>query len=628
MTNTPQTPQRDKYVKVGMIAFFVLAGILLLFFLLFKINSVKSAFLTLTEILQPIILGIVVAYLVNPIMQTIDKPFATFFVKVCKFKKYGAKIARSISVTLAILLFLGLIAAIVYLITPQLASSVISLIETLPAQIDIAINRVTEFVGKNEHFSGIATGILDYGKDWLEKDLPVFITNHAGKVASGVVKTAGFIWDLIVGFIVSVYVLMSKETFKAQFKKILYAFAGKKHTESVLTVLKKSNQVFSGFITGKIIDSIIIGILCFIGTSLLNMPYAVLVSIIVGVTNVIPFFGPYIGAIPSTLLIIIVDPLKGFYFLIFIILLQQFDGNILGPKILGDSTGLSPFWVVFSIVVAGGLFGVVGMLLGVPLFAVIYYLINESVRYKLSKRQLPVETEVYMSGNPIEPIESEDLSAEESVPVPEEPQQKGESPVRKKDLINKTNDLINTVNTLNTRLGDLDRENAELRAQIEELKVAAQTEPEAQPVCEEIAFEEEILPATQPETDVVEQEEPEEIIEDAVVLPQEPPAQKPQAQQEDVSVPAIDLDDKAIEYGADAIGMIVKESVKYANIISASSSDDKKELLNLIMGKAEIAKTDIFSIAEGDAECDTKQELIAAVLDETIDYFKSVAGQI
>ncbi len=628
MTNAPQTPQRDKYVKVGMIAFFVLAGILLLFFLLFKINSIKNGFLSIIEILQPIILGIVVAYLVNPIMETIDKPFDTFFVKVCRFKKHGAKIARGLSVAIAIILFLGLIAAIVYLITPQLFASVVSLVETLPAQIDIAIKQITDFVGKNEIFSAIATNALDYGKNWLENDLPTLVTDYAGKVATGVVKTAGFLSDLIIGFIVAVYVLASKETFKAQFKKVLYAFAGEKRSESVLAVLKKSNDVFSGFITGKIIDSIIIGILCFIGTTLLNMPYAALVSIIVGVTNIIPFFGPYIGAIPSTLLILIVDPLKGLYFLIFIILLQQFDGNVLGPKILGDSTGLSPFWVIFSIVVAGGLFGVLGMLLGVPLFAVIYYLINESVRYNLQKKQLPVETEVYMAGSPIKVADAQEEPEKDSEPI-REPQQEGEPPVRKKDLINKTNDLINTVNTLNTRLGDLDRENAELRAQIEELKVAAQTEPQPEPVCEETVFEEEILPATQPETDVVEQEqEPEEIIEDAVVLPQEAPVQKPQAQQEDVSVPAIDLDDKAIEYGADAIGMIVKESVKYANIISSSSSDDKKELLNLIMGKAEIAKTDIFSIAEGEAERDTKQELIAAVLDETIDYFKSVAGQI
>lgn len=626
MTNTPQTPQRDKYVKVGMVAFFVLAGILLLFFFLFKINSIKNAFFDLTEILQPIILGIAVAYLVNPIMQTLDKPFSAFFVKVCRFKKHGAKIARGFSVTIAIILFLGFIAAIVYLITPQLIESAISMVETLPAQIDIAIKKTTEFVGKNEHLSAIATSALDYGKNWLENDLPTLVTSYAGKVATGVVKTAEFLSDLIIGFIVSVYVLMSKETFKAQFKKVLYAFAGTKRSESVLTVLKKSNEVFSGFITGKIIDSLIIGILCFIGTSLLDMPYAALVSIIIGVTNIIPFFGPFIGAVPSTLLILIVDPLKGLYFLIFIILLQQFDGNVLGPKILGDSTGLSPFWVIVSIVVAGGLFGFLGMLLGVPFFAVIYYLINESVRYKLSKKQLPVETEVYMSSVP---IDSQLQEADGESSINPESQQKGDNSVRKKELINKTNELIDTVNTLNLRLGDLDRENAELRAQIDQLKEASKMQVEEEIHTQESFAEEEIVSETQPEPEAVEPiTQYDEITEEAEDLPQETPAENTESHGEDVSIPAINLDDKAIEYGADTIGMIVKESVKYANIISASSSDDKKELLNLIMGKAEIAKTDIFSIAEGDAESDTKQELITAVLDETIDYFKSVAGQI
>lgn len=628
MTPHPQTPQRDKYVKVGMVAFFVLAGILLLFFFLFKIDSVKTAFLNLTEILQPIIIGIVVAYLVNPIMETIDKPLASFFVNVYRFKKHGAKIARGFSVALAIILFLGFITAVVYLITPQFIESAVSMIETLPAQIDIAINKVTDFVGKNEILSAVATNALDYGKDWLENDLPTLVTSYAGKVATGVVKTAGFLSDLIIGFIVSVYVLMSKEIFKAQFKKMLYAFAGKKRSESVLTVLKKSNEVFSGFITGKIVDSVIIGILCFIGTTLLHIPYAALVSIIVGVTNIIPFFGPFIGAIPSTLLILIVDPLKGLYFIIFIVLLQQFDGNVLGPKILGDSTGLSPFWVIFSIVIAGGLFGFLGMLLGVPLFAVIYYLINESVRYKLQKNSLPVETEVYMTGSPIEADCAEAEICDESKPSTEqEPQQKGETAVRKKELINKTNDLINMVNTLNLRLGDLDRENAELRAQIDELKTASQTQVEAD--AQASFIEKESISEAQLEPEVTKPaEEPTDIIEETVDVAEHIAVHQAETKTDEISVPAIRLDDTAIEYGADAIGMIVKESVKYANVISASSSDDKKELLNLIMGKAEIAKTDIFSIAEGDAESDTKQELITAVLDETIDYFKSVAGQI
>ena len=151
--------------------------------------------------------------------------------------------------------------------------------------------------------------------------------------------------------------------------------------------MRKSNSIFGGFIIGKIIDSAIIGVLCFIGVSLLNMPYALLVSVFVGVTNVIPYFGPFIGAIPSAILIMIVDPMKGLYFIIFILLLQQLDGNIIGPTILGDSTGLSAFWVLFSILLFGGLFGVVGMIIGVPTFAVFYYVVKLFITQKLEEKK-------------------------------------------------------------------------------------------------------------------------------------------------------------------------------------------------------------------------------------------------
>lgn len=163
----------------------------------------------------------------------------------------------------------------------------------------------------------------------------------------------------------------------------------------VLHLTTKSNEIFGGFIIGKLIDSAIIGVLCFVGLSLLKMPYVMLVSVIVGVTNVIPFFGPYIGAVPSTILIMLANPLQGVYFIIFILLLQQFDGNILGPKILGNSTGLSAFWVIVAILLGGGLFGFVGMVMGVPTFAVLYYIVQMLVNNHLERKQLPTGSEYY-----------------------------------------------------------------------------------------------------------------------------------------------------------------------------------------------------------------------------------------
>ena len=198
----------------------------------------------------------------------------------------------------------------------------------------------------------------------------VLMTN----ITTGAINVLSEVFNFLVGCIVSVYMLFGKETFAAQIKKMLYAGMQVERANMVLHITRKSNEIFGGFIIGKIIDSAIIGVLCFIGITILDMPYILLVSVIVGVTNVIPFFGPYIGAIPSTILIALADPLKGLYFLIFIIALQQLDGNVIGPKILGNSTGLSAFWVVFSILLGGGLFGFIGMIIGVPTFAVIYYI--------------------------------------------------------------------------------------------------------------------------------------------------------------------------------------------------------------------------------------------------------------
>jgi predicted PurR-regulated permease PerM len=331
-----------------------------------------------------------------------DKAFNSFFTKLCRFKKNGPRISRFLAVIISIIVFLAAITALLWLIVPELYTSIMGIAATLPDQIDKIVLSVEDFFKRNDYLSALMTAFLDWEKEFIEKDLVALVAPYAGQVASGVIKTAEFLWDFIIGLIVASYMLLRKERFAAQAKKVLYAFVKKERCDKILIVLRKSNRIFSGFINGKIVDSIIMGILCFIGVWLLKMPYPVLVSVIVGFTNIIPVFGPYIGAIPCIILIGIVNPWKGLYFAIFILLLQQFDGNILGPKILGDSTGLSPFWVIFSIVVCGGLFGVPGMVIGVPLFAVIYYLINETVRFRLNEKNLPVETEVYINSKTVE----------------------------------------------------------------------------------------------------------------------------------------------------------------------------------------------------------------------------------
>ena len=217
-------------------------------------------------------------------------------------------------------------------------------------------------------------------------------------VSLSVINVFGFLWDFVIGFIISIYVLASKEKFAGQAKKISYAIFEQDTANNVIKNFRFTHQTFIGFLGGKIMDSIIIGLLCFIGTTIMGTPYAALVSVIIGVTNIIPFFGPFLGGVPCAFLVFVVDPLHPLncvYFILFVIILQQFDGNILGPKILGNSTGLTGFWVIFSITFFGGLFGVLGMIIGVPIFAVIYAAIRSAINTLLKKKKLPTDGKQY-----------------------------------------------------------------------------------------------------------------------------------------------------------------------------------------------------------------------------------------
>ena len=236
---------------------------------------------------------------------------------------------------------------------------------------------------------------MEYLEDWVNTDLLGWMNTLVTGFTTYVIGFFSSLMNWVLGLIVAIYALAERESFDGQAKKMVYAFLPVENANVVIAIARKTNQVFSGFISGKLIDSLIIGVLCFVGLSVLRMPYTLLISVIVGVTNVIPFFGPYVGAVPSAFLILLVNPIQCLYFIIFILVLQQIDGNIIGPKILGDSTGLSAFWVIFSILLFGGLFGFVGMVIGVPTFAVIYYLIKSGVEYLLWKKGLPVETQEF-----------------------------------------------------------------------------------------------------------------------------------------------------------------------------------------------------------------------------------------
>lgn len=395
------------YLAVGLIAFLVITLSIIVFFFIYRYHGLAANWSRLMGILSPFFIGFILAYLLNPIVRWEEKYLLKWLSKKQKDEKKRKKTARGISVLGALLVIFLIIAVLLNMVLPQLYSSIERIVISMPRQADSFMKWLEPYIsggGEWSHYvEEVINNGLEYMESWAKSDLLPQTKNILAMVTNGAISMVKLLINFVVGVIISVYMLMGKEYFSAQSKKLVYAVLPAEKGNVVIATVRKANEIFGGFITGKIIDSIIIGLLCFIGVSILKMPYALLVSVIVGVTNVIPFFGPYIGAIPSTILIALADPWKGLYFVIFILILQQVDGNIIGPKILGDSTGLTSFWVVFAILVGGGLFGVVGMIFGVPIFATIYYIFRKVIAYILRRRGLPVDTDAYRDVSDIDP---------------------------------------------------------------------------------------------------------------------------------------------------------------------------------------------------------------------------------
>lgn len=387
-----------KYNTIAAYAIATFAVCLLLVIIIFRFSALAGIVKNFLHILNPIIWGVAIAYLLNPIMMFFER----LFVKAFDKKKPHKKLNRYLSIAVTSILTLLVIISIAAVLIPQIIGNISNIASNMPAYFenmqkwfdDLLENNpmIMDFV--NSEFKDFQTYITD-AVNKFQPQLQSFVSN----LTLGILNFAVGVKDFLLGFIVMIYLLASKEIFIAQAKKIMYALLPEKACSHVMYVARKSNTTFIGFISGKLLDSFIIGVLCFIAMTLMGMPLTVLISVIVGITNMIPFFGPFIGAIPSALLILLVSPDKLVAFVVFIIILQQFDGNILGPKILGDSTGLPSFWVLFAIFIGGGLFGFAGMLLCVPVFAVIYTLAKQLIENRLKAKNLPVGTKEYMDGN-------------------------------------------------------------------------------------------------------------------------------------------------------------------------------------------------------------------------------------
>lgn len=395
----------NRYVRWGLTMFLVVAASITFYYLIFHSSNLADKFNVVMGILLPVVFGLVTAYLLTPVLNFLEIRILIPLFDKCGTKdtKRRGKIIRGIGILITAFLFVALIYGLISMLVSQIVPSVQGIILNFDSYVSNVSNWINQVLEDNPEFGATVSKTLDKFseqlEDWLNQLIPGTAT-LIKTVSISFFNVLDVLWDFVIGFIISIYVLASKEHFAGQAKKIVYAVFEKDTANKVIRNFRYTHRTFVGFLSGKIIDSIIIGILCFIGTSIMKTPYAMLISLIIGVTNIIPFFGPFLGAIPSTILIFVIDPmhpLNCVYFALFVLALQQFDGNILGPKILGSSTGLTGFWVIFSITLFGGFFGVPGMIVGVPIFAVIYAAVKATVETMLKNKSLPGETAEYIN---------------------------------------------------------------------------------------------------------------------------------------------------------------------------------------------------------------------------------------
>ncbi|MBQ4339909.1 MAG: AI-2E family transporter [Firmicutes bacterium] len=391
---------KTKYFKWGLTLCLSLLGVVVLYLLLSKFSAVHGALGVLMGILSPFIYGIVMAYLLRPVYNgchvRIEKMLTNMEVKSHKAISVTSTV---VSVTVSMLLLIAVIAGLMIMVLPQLVTSLYDIIVSLPdaavramawiETVDFITPEIKAFVVQQfENTIGNIDG-------WVSDTLVPYLKEVALTVSAGIMGAASFVFDFIVGLVVCVYVLLSKSLFAAQSKKLAFSFFEKDTANTLINGARYVDRVFNGFVSGNIIDSLLVGVITFVVMNIFGWEFAVVVSALIAITNLIPFFGPFIGGGIAAVLLLTVDPMDAVYFIIFMLILQQVEGNIIKPRILSESIDLSSFWILFAIIVGGGMFGFVGMILGVPVFTVIFAFISWLVDRRLKMKNLPEETESY-----------------------------------------------------------------------------------------------------------------------------------------------------------------------------------------------------------------------------------------
>ncbi|MCR4588513.1 MAG: AI-2E family transporter [Lachnospiraceae bacterium] len=395
----------EKFGKIAFWRHLVLAGaaLIVFFFAILRYTGLLAGVSALNRILMPVYLGVAMAFLLNPIMSFFEKRISKVWKASADNKKIKAFV-RVVCTILALAILLGLCTGFMMAVVPQFLETAQYLIDHIDEKIIGVIDWADELtkyryadVMENARTDGRIYVWLDTAEEWAREYLKLTTQDEIMATATRYGMSAGkLIVNFIIGIFIAIYLLISKELYKGYTKRFVYGLFHTEFANAVIRIIRKGNEIFYGFIIGKLIDSLIIGVICYISMLIMNMPYPILCSFIIGVTNIIPIFGPYIGALPTVILIFVTNPPQGIIFLIYIIVLQQVDGNLIGPKILGDSTGVSSFWVIIAIVVGGGLFGFIGMLLGVPTLALLLYIGEEVMVYRTKKKGLPTDPETYI----------------------------------------------------------------------------------------------------------------------------------------------------------------------------------------------------------------------------------------
>ncbi len=383
--------KENNYVMWGLTLFGVVAASILLFFLLLKLEYIVGGIFKILSTLTPIFLGIMFAYLLNPLVNVIEKyamrPAGDWvYKKFFKEAKKKERVMRISAICATYLLALVLIWLFIEFVVPSLLESLNLMVTNIPTYVNNIYDYLKGFLQDNPDLKTIVDSMNTNITDTVSKFMMPTMDSIMANVAAGITSALRWLVNIVIGLIVSVYLIYDKDTFVGGMKKFLDLILPKQVYDVTMTTLGYIDKVFGGFMVAKIIDSLLIGIITFFFLAVFRIPYALVISVIVGVTNIIPYFGPFIGAIPCATLLLLINPTKSLTFVVLILIIQQFDGNILGPKLIGNKTGIKSFWVLFSILFFGGLFGFAGMLFGVPIFAVISSMINNFVNKKLAKR--------------------------------------------------------------------------------------------------------------------------------------------------------------------------------------------------------------------------------------------------